>query len=423
MTRLKQALAIGLLSGCLTTAFANPTLTPGTWKNITPAGLNPGASFGCMDIKVHPTNPNILYFTTDVQGMWKSTDGGATWKTIGNLPSPTSPGVIQINPANPLQMYYCGGVRGSSVGFYVSTDGGDHWAMPAGFAAQANNSVGGWVNDVYEVAADPNNFNHVLLSFHANWEWSDRSGILESNDGGNSWVRHYPLPLTGAGWTIWFLKKNGAWNSGTWLVGTQYNGYWRTADSGATWKQVSIQNMQHGGTSICYSNTGVLYVGALNQVLRSTDDGLTFTKVCPNVGDGYYSVIGDGNFLYTQSGNTGTATVGTKKYYTSPENDGVNWTTYNTQTFTDGPYRMAFDATNRIIYSSNWGAGIWALKVLGNSGITSIVKNVSHQYNHSASHIALSDQKRGMVVVTGKSETGFSKRVFDIRGRNINKIR
>jgi hypothetical protein len=48
---------------------------------------------------------------------------------------------------------------------------------------------------------------------------------------------------------------------------------------------------------------------------------------------------------------------------TSAETDGVTWTTYNSQTFADGPYRMAFDATNRIIYSSNWNSGVWALKV------------------------------------------------------------
>ncbi|HEX7668973.1 MAG TPA: hypothetical protein VF395_05300 [Polyangiaceae bacterium] len=53
-------------------------------------------------------------------------------------------------------------------------------------------------------------------------------------------------------------------------------------------------------------------------------------------------------------------------YVTSPETDGVTWTPYRegAQKFTDGPCSMRFDPVNRILYSANWGAGLWALKVL-----------------------------------------------------------
>jgi hypothetical protein len=163
----------------------------------------------------------------------------------------------------------------------------------------------------------------------------------------------------GQGHSIWFLG-----DSNTWLLGAQYGGYWRTTDSGDTWGQVSTTNMQHGGTSAFVSKTGVLYVGALSNVLRSTDNGLTFTSVAPSTSDGYYAVIGDGNFLYTQLGNTGGNGTGQPQpYVVSSEDDGTTWTPYNSQTFSDGPYRMTFDPINRIIYSSNWNAGVWALKV------------------------------------------------------------
>jgi hypothetical protein len=33
------------------------------------------------------------------------------------------------------------------------------------------------------------------------------------------------------------------------------------------------------------------------------------------------------------------------------------------QTFSDGPYRMAFDAVNRIVYAASWNEGVWALAV------------------------------------------------------------
>ena len=60
---------------------------------------------------------------------------------------------MEINPQNPLQMYTIGGVRGCTVGFWVSNDGGDTWSTPKGYTDLANNSVGGSTNDAYDVKA------------------------------------------------------------------------------------------------------------------------------------------------------------------------------------------------------------------------------------------------------------------------------
>jgi hypothetical protein len=349
-----------------------PPLTTGRWINISPPGLyRPDGSvpsYGCMDIHVLPCDPYTLYLTTDIEGMWKSTDGGATWRSIGNLSAPVSPGVMQIDPKNPLSMYYGGGVRGASLGFWVSADGGNTWTQPPAFVAQANNSMGGWSNDVYVVQADPADFQHVLVTFHSPWEFGTAAGVLESKDGGNTWVRHGPLTALsladggttalGAGHSIFFLG-----NASTWLLGTQGHGFWRTTDSGTTWTQVSTVDMQHGGARPFYAKTGVLYVPALSTILRSTDNALSFASVGPQTPDGFYDVIGDDRRLYAQSGNTGGNSTGPKPYLTSPEGDGITWTPLNDQTFDDGPYRMAFDSVNGVVYSANWNSGVWALKV------------------------------------------------------------
>jgi len=46
---------------------------------------------------------------------------------------------------------------------------------------------------------------------------------------------------------------------------------------------------------------------------------------------------------------------------TSPETDGLKWTAYNSQQFTQGPFEVAYDSINGIVYNASWTAGIWAL--------------------------------------------------------------
>jgi len=68
--------------------------------------------------------------------------------------------------------------------------------------------------------------------------------------------------------------------------------------------------------------------------------------------------------LYAQEANTGANSYGKgMPYITSPETDGITWTDSGTQTFSDGPFDLELDATNRILYSSNWRAGVWAMKL------------------------------------------------------------
>jgi photosystem II stability/assembly factor-like uncharacterized protein len=330
---------------------APSTLVPGQWTLLSARSSQDVHSVRC--------SPSTLYsIPTDGSGLQKSTDVGSTWATIGDLPTPLSLGVMAIDPSDGLRMYYGGGVGRASMGFWISKDGGGTWKQPKGFTDGANNSVGGWTNDVYQVVADPNDFDHVLVTFHSGFEFKGDAGVLESKDGGTSWTRHAPRAGWGAGQGISFLG-----NATTWLFATQVNGYWRTTDAGASWTQVTTHNSMHGACIATYSKAGALYVGSNNQIMRSTDNGSSFSLVGPSTQDGYYQIIGDGSFLYAQMAQPGHNTVGPQPYFTSPDGDGLTWTAYNSQTFSNGPYRLDFDSVNRIIYSANWDAGLWALRV------------------------------------------------------------
>jgi hypothetical protein len=71
-------------------------------------------------------------------------------------------------------------------------------------------------------------------------------------------------------------------------------------------------------------------------------------------------LVGDGTFSARKS------TLGQEQYYYTPESDDRTWTLYNSQTFSDGPMSMTFDAQNSVVLSSNWNGGVWKL-VAGHS--------------------------------------------------------
>jgi photosystem II stability/assembly factor-like uncharacterized protein len=348
-----------------TTPDGTPALTVGVWTNISPKDVPFGDAF-TQGMAIDPCDTATLYLTVcsfDVEGnkagLYKSTDAGATWKRISLLDEPIR---VRIDPRDSRHLYAVDGVRGGTQGFFVSVDGGETFQQPEEFK-NLKASADLFQYDTYDVAVDPSDFAHVLVSHHSAWGWTDTkwdtsSGVLESKDGGTSWVVHEPLAGWGSGHAINFLYDPalGLGNSDTWLLGTQGAGMFRTEDAGKTWTKVSDLGIQHGGGSVYYDKAGILYASGANGNLRSADNGLTWTKL--SEGKGYNAVFGDGQLLYTAPG------FGPTSYFTSAEGEGTTWTPFNTtQLFDSGPFEMALDRTHGILYSANWGDGLWALKL------------------------------------------------------------
>jgi len=349
-----------------------PKLTPGVWTTINPWGATPSTcGGGAYCVAVDPSDPAVVYQCScacnQACGIYKSTDAGSSWKHVAAIPSGPGAGLqldsanhVRIDPKNPKHLYASDGVHGATMGFWVSTDGGETFTMPAGFAARADNAAGNWNSDVYDIAADPTDFNHVLVSFHSPFSFSSSSGVLESKDGGNTWIRHYPIStLTGAGWGIWFLYRPdlGIGNSGTWLLGAQLAGHWRTTDAGGSWAKITDNNMEHGGGQIYYSADGTLYSSGQPNLMRSTDNGVIWTMMGPSFG--YIGIIGDGSHLYAKAHDH------TNPILTASESNGTAWSDYTPQPveFFGGCYEYAFDRANKIVYGAYLTAGLMALKV------------------------------------------------------------
>src|SRR5262245_24991526 len=88
-------LLLVMILSCFRHGSANPVLTVGVWKNITPAGVTMSEAnhVFCQGMAIDPRHPSTLYLCVcayDVSkgGLYKTTDGGSTWNRIGNLDEP-----------------------------------------------------------------------------------------------------------------------------------------------------------------------------------------------------------------------------------------------------------------------------------------------------------------------------------------------
>jgi hypothetical protein len=367
-------------SGEATVRVMRPTptdLVAGTWNDITPPGLILGDSESTLGagIAVDPNDPLTLYWCNPNlyeggphAGLYKSTDGGREWRRLceggepegGQTRCLQQPMHVRVDPDDGQHLYANDGVRGGTLGFWESHDGGESWTQPDGFR-EIGDTREIFVLDLYDIAVDPMDFDHILVSSHSGWD-EGSSGVLESVDGGESWIVHDYEPSWGTGHSINFLydPSHALGDRDTWLLGTQGDGYWRTTDGGERWTRVSPVEIVHGGGDIYYASDGVLYAsGAQN--LRSEDNGESWDEV----GESGSAIFGDGHRLY--SGRL--LLESPEPLSTSLESDGRSWGPAPDDEggrvgFHSGPFEMAFDPVNRIVYASNWTDGLWAMPLI-----------------------------------------------------------
>ncbi len=363
---MKTALAsiVVILGWLAQSAGAGSELVEGVWKKITPPDVT--VSFEnhvfCQGVTIDPKNPGTLYlcvcaFDASKGGLFKTKDSGSTWKKMGQLDEPLH---VLIDPADSNHLYCVDGVRGATVGFWVSKDGGETWSKPDGFKKATEKPVG--TQDLYSITADPTDFKHIVVSFHSPWADGKNCGVLESEDGGETWVAHDPPPTLkgGYGMAVFFLfdpaKKVGDRN--TWLFTAQDGGYFKTTDAGKTWTNVYKFSMTHGGNQLYRTKDGTLYSGGYQYPCRSTDNGSNWEMLKDGlVYSWYMGMCGDGTNLYTASSNKA------QPFFVSPEADGATWKPLNDQKFSAVPFEMVIDPVNHILYSASWEEGLLAIKL------------------------------------------------------------
>ncbi len=346
---------------------------PGVFEEITPAEVKttigdkePGGQVkgGPFAMAVDPVNQGTVYSGTLLQGVWKSTDCGASWAKLsaGTNGADVNRGMnwtFELDPFEPNTVYTNSGY--GSNGLFKSTDGGQNWIDIWSSKSQPELSRAFQYNFANVVALDPQNAQHVLLTFHeACLPPHPSTCIAESMDAGATWtiIGGKEGWNGGEGQVIFFLDS-----PTTWLWGSQTNGFWRTPDSGKTWEEVPKMATSHlQGTRIHRAKDGVFYVPAGDGIWRSPDGKASTWELIPDTGPIVGSIVSDGTTMYASTCYAGNFCE-QPRYLTSPEADGRTWAEMpNVPKMSQGG-NLGYDAGHKLLFSSNLVAGLWRVVV------------------------------------------------------------
>jgi photosystem II stability/assembly factor-like uncharacterized protein len=160
-----------------------PPETPAAFKALKYRLIGPAAGGRVSRVAGVPGDPTIYYAATASGGVWKSTDAGASWKSVFDDQPISSIGSIAVSPSNPNVVYVGSGeanIRGNVAagnGIYKSTDAGKTWTHVWKQEGQIGTMIVHPGNEDIAFAA-------VLgRAFGPNAE----RGVYRTRDGGRTW--------------------------------------------------------------------------------------------------------------------------------------------------------------------------------------------------------------------------------------------
>jgi photosystem II stability/assembly factor-like uncharacterized protein len=291
----------------------------GLWKTVNngttwTAVFDHEATVSLGAVAVAPSNPEVVWVGTGEanarnsvswgDGVYKSTDGGKTWKNMG-LRDSAHVGRIVIHPRNPDVVYVAALGRlwapNPERGLYKTTDGGRTWARVMSLGDDT-----GFI----DLALDPSDPEtlyaagyHVRRGPFSGGNPAEmcgrRAGLFRTRDGGRTWVRLTASlpgrPLGRCGLAVWrkdprvlyavvqtdrtVLERETEWGQPAHAPGpVETGGLFRSADRGGTWTKVNDlcpRPFYFGQVRIDPDDDGRVYVLGVNLHV-SADGGKTF---------------------------------------------------------------------------------------------------------------------------------------------------
>lgn len=270
------------------------------WRSIGPANMGGRVA----DVEGVPGDPNVVYVASGSGGLWKTTNGGTSWKPIFEREGTISLGDIALAPSNPEVIWAGTGesnVRNSvsiGDGVYKSTDGGKTW-QHMGLKESEHISA---------IVIHPQNPDIVYIGAmgHA-FGPNDERGVFMTTDGGRTWTKTLYIDnqhgvsdlemdptnpnILYAG--MWSFERK-PW---THRSGSEKGGLYKSIDGGRTWNKLTNglpKLIGRIGVRVASSNSNVVYAileSKEGTLYRSDDRGETFKQVSKNtdiVSRGFY---------------------------------------------------------------------------------------------------------------------------------------
>ena len=266
------------------------------FKNLKPRNIGPAGMSGRVTaIDAVWTNPNIIYLGTASGGVWKTENGGGSWKSIFDEQPILNIGALAITQSNP-NIIWAGTGEGNprnsvslGEGMYKSIDGGKTWKC-VGLQKTRN---------IHRIIIDPNNPEVVYAGVMGNpfAEHAER-GVYKTTDGGETWkLILHTNDTSGVGDMVMdpsnpnklfvnmYQHKRTPWSL---KGGGSGSGFYVTYDGGKTFKKLGkedgLPDGEYGRIGISISRTDPNKVYALveatkNGLYRSEDGGVKWELV------------------------------------------------------------------------------------------------------------------------------------------------
>jgi photosystem II stability/assembly factor-like uncharacterized protein len=260
-----------------------------TWRHIGPAAYGGRID----DIEAVPGNPSIIFVGTASGGVFKSVNNGVTWAPVFDRDaSALSIGDIAIAPSDPNVIWVgtgeANGRQSSSWGdgVYKSLDGGETWKR-----AGLENS-----EQIGRIAIHPKNPDIVYVAAMGHlWGKNEQRGLYRTADGGKNWQKVLSINEdTGVGdvaidrdgrtlFAAAYQRRRRAWG---FVGGGPGGGLFRSLDGGDTWEKLTkglpAGDVGRIGVEISKSDPNVVYALVEHKtaggVYRSDDRGATWTR-------------------------------------------------------------------------------------------------------------------------------------------------
>jgi photosystem II stability/assembly factor-like uncharacterized protein len=205
---------------------------------------------------VHEGSRLTIYVGSASGGVWKSVNGGTTYKPVFDKQSVQSIGAVTIDPKNPKVIWVGTGeawTRNSTSvgdGVYKSVDGGDNWT-----------NVGLRDSErIAKILVDPSNTDTVYVCAPGKlWSDSEERGVYKTTDGGKSWTKILKGANASTGCSMmtmdaqnpktlyagmWDFRRRG-WtfrSGGEGPDAPSASGLFKSTDGGATWSELDANS-------------------------------------------------------------------------------------------------------------------------------------------------------------------------------------